>query len=158
MDRCIYHVCCVLRLVAQPCPTLCDLMDCSPPGSSVHGGSSGKNYGNGLPCSPPGNLPILGIEPRSPTLQGGSLPSEPSGKPKNTRVGSLSLLQGIFLTQELNRGFLHCRWILSQLSYQGSPSVVYKTEYYSKNPLFGHFSKSEIFATLPFAALAQIFS
>ena len=37
-----------------------------------------------------------------------------------SEVGSLSLLQGIFLTQELNQGLLHCRWILYQLSYQGS--------------------------------------
>ena len=36
------------------------------------------------------------------------------------RGGSLSLLQGIFLTQQLNQGFLHCRQILYQLSYQGS--------------------------------------
>ena len=36
-------------------------------------------------------------------------------------MGRLSLLQGIFLTQESNRGLLHCRWILYQLSYQGSP-------------------------------------
>ena len=35
-------------------------------------------------------------------------------------VGSLSLLQGIFPTQELNLGLLHCRRILYQLSYQGS--------------------------------------
>ena len=34
--------------------------------------------------------------------------------------GSLSLLQGIFLTQESNQGLLHCRWILYQLSYEGS--------------------------------------
>ena len=37
-------------------------------------------------------------------------------------VGSLSLLQTIFLTQESNWGFLHCRQILYQLSYQGSPT------------------------------------
>ena len=41
---------------------------------------------------------------------------------QNTGVGSLSLLHGIFLTQELNRGLLHCRWILYQLSYEGSPA------------------------------------
>ena len=35
-------------------------------------------------------------------------------------MGSLSLLQGIFATQESNWGLLHCRWILYQLSYQGS--------------------------------------
>ena len=56
-------------------------------------------------------------------MQANSLPSEPPGKPKNTGVGSLSLLQGIFLTQELNWGLLHCRWILYQLSYQGSPDI-----------------------------------
>ena len=47
-----------------------------------------------------------------------SSPAEPQGKPKNTGVGSLSLLQQIFLTQESNQGLLHCRWILYQLSYQ----------------------------------------
>ena len=39
---------------------------------------------------------------------------------QNTGVGSLSLLQGIFPTQESNQSVLHCRWILYQLSYQGS--------------------------------------
>ena len=61
-----------------------------------------------------------GIEPRSPALQADSLTAEPWGKPKNTAVGSLSLLQRILLTQESNQGLLHCRWILYQLSYQGS--------------------------------------
>ena len=49
---------------------------------------------------------------RSPALQADSLPAEPQGKPKNTRVGILSLFQWIFPTQELNWGLLHCRWIL----------------------------------------------
>ena len=40
---------------------------------------------------------------------------------QNTGVGSLSLLQRIFLTQESNRGLLNCRWILYQLRYQRSP-------------------------------------
>ena len=52
--------------------------------------------------SPPGDLPDPGIKPRSPTLQADSLPSESPGKPKNTGVGSLSILRGIFLTQESN--------------------------------------------------------
>ena len=47
-----------------------------------------------------------GIEPRSPTLQVDSLPADPQWKPKNTGVGSLPLLQQIFLTQELNQGLL----------------------------------------------------
>ena len=60
-----------------------------------------------------------GAEPRSPTLQVDSSPSEPPGLPKNTGMGSLSLLQGNFLTQESNLGLLHCRHILYQLSYLG---------------------------------------
>ena len=40
---------------------------------------------------------------------------------QNTGVGSYSLLQQIFLTQESNQGLLHCRQILCQLSYQESP-------------------------------------
>ena len=60
-----------------------------------------------------GDLPNPGIEPRSPALQTDSLPAGPQGKPKNTGVGSLSLLQRIFLSQESNRCFLHCRQILT---------------------------------------------
>ena len=41
-----------------------------------------------------------------PVLQADSLPAEPQEKPKNTRVGNLSLLQEIFPTQELNWGLL----------------------------------------------------
>ena len=67
------------------------------------------------------DLPGPGIKPRSPALQADSLPAEPPGKPKDTRVGSLSLLQGIFPTQESNQDLLHCRQILCQLSYYGSP-------------------------------------
>ena len=50
-----------------------------------------------------------------------SLWAEPLGKPKNTEVGNLSILQWICPTQELNWGLQHCRWILYQLNYQGSP-------------------------------------
>ena len=83
--------------------------------------SLGQNTGVGKPFPSPGDLPNPGIEPRSPALQVDSLPAEPQGKLNNTGVGSLSLLQQIFLTQELNWGLLHCRWILNQLSHQGSP-------------------------------------
>ena len=44
-------------------------------------------------------------------------------KAQNTGVGSLSLLQKIVPIQELNWGLLHCKWILYQLNYQGSPGV-----------------------------------
>ena len=63
----------VLVLVAQSCPTLCDPIDCSPPGSSVHEDFPGKNIG----------------------------------------VGCHSLIYGIFLTQGLNPGLLHCRQIFN---------------------------------------------
>ena len=74
-----------------------------------------------VPFASPGDLPNPGIEYRSPALQQDSLPAEPQGKPKNTGVGSLSLLQQIFLTQESIQCFLHCRQIIYQLRYEGSP-------------------------------------
>ena len=43
---------------------------------------------------------------------------------QDTRVGCCALLQGIFPTQGLNPGLPHCRWILYQLSHQGSPVLV----------------------------------
>ena len=73
--------CAVSYSVAQSCLTLCDPMDCSPPGSSVHGNSPGKNTGVGCHAPPPGDCPNPGIKPRSPTLQADSLLSEPPGKP-----------------------------------------------------------------------------
>ena len=66
--------------VAQSCPTLGDPMDCSLPGSTVHG-ISRQEYWSGLPFLSPGDLPNPGIEPRSPILQTDALPSEPLGKP-----------------------------------------------------------------------------
>ena len=77
-------MCAVLCLVAQLCLTLCDPVDCSPSGSSVHGDSPGKNTG----------------------------------------VGCQAPLQGIFSTQGLNPGLLHCRQILYCLSHQRSPRIL----------------------------------
>ena len=85
-------------------------------------GFSRQEYWSGLPCHPPGDLPNRGIKHRCPALLVDSLPSELPRKPMNTEVGSLFLLQGNFLTQELNQGLLHCRQILYQLSYQGRPT------------------------------------
>ena len=62
----------------QSCPTLCDPMDCGPPGTSVHR-IPRQEYWSRLPFPSPGNLPEPGIEPRSPALQVDSLPSEPPG-------------------------------------------------------------------------------
>ena len=62
LSCCAWHVLC---LVAQSCPTLCDLMNCSPPGPSIHGDSPGKNTGVG-------DLPNPGIKSTSPALQADS--------------------------------------------------------------------------------------
>ena len=86
----------------------------------LHGpwNSPGQNTGVGSCSLLLGNLPHPGIEPRSPSLRADSLLAESPVKPKKTGVGSLSLLQGIFLTQESKRGLLHCRRILYQVGYQ----------------------------------------
>ena len=93
--------------IAQLCPTLSDPMDCSLPGSSIHGIFQARvlEWGaiafsvHGLysPCNSPG---------------------------QNTGVGSLSLLQEIFLTQRLNPGLPRCSWILDQLSHKESPRIL----------------------------------
>ena len=61
-------------------------------------------YWSGQPFPSPGDLPNTGIEPKSPTLQVDSLPTEPQGKPKNTGVGSPSLLQQIFQNPGIEPG------------------------------------------------------
>ena len=61
-------------LIAQSCPTLCDPMGCSPPGSSVHGILQAR-----IPS--PGDLLSSRMGPRSPALQANYLPSEPPRKP-----------------------------------------------------------------------------
>ena len=83
-----------------------------------------------LPIPTQGYFLDPGIKTTSPaslSLPGGFFTAASPGKSKNTGVcslslgvGSLSLLQQIFMTQELNRDLLHCRLILYQLSYQGA--------------------------------------
>jgi hypothetical protein len=73
--------CAVLYLVAQLYPTLCDLMDGSLPVSSIHGDFPGKNTVVDFHALLQGIFPNPEIKPWSPSLQAGSLPSEPPGKP-----------------------------------------------------------------------------
>ena len=71
-------------LVALSCPTLCDPINCSPPGSSVHGDSPGKNTGVGCHALLQGIFSTQGLNPSLLHLlhwQAGSLPLAPSGKP-----------------------------------------------------------------------------
>ena len=102
--------------VTQSCPTLWDPMD-----YKVYGILQARMLESvAFPFS------MGSSQPRDWTqvhlIAGGSLPTEPQEKPKNTGVGCLFLLQQIFPTQELNQGLLHCRQILYQLSYQERPN------------------------------------
>ena len=77
-------------LVPQSCPTVCNSMDCSHPGSSFHRILQVRI----LECVPfpsTEDLPNPGIKPRSPALQADSSLSEPSGKPEPPET-NLSLL------------------------------------------------------------------
>ena len=105
-------------LVVKSCPTLATPWTLAHQ-ASLSMGFSRQEYWSGLPYPPPGDLPNPEIKPRSPALQAHSLPAEPPGKPKNTGVGSRSLLQQIFLTQESNQGLLHYRWTLLPAELSG---------------------------------------
>ena len=127
---------------AQSYLTICNLMDCNPPGSSVqvkyesHSVISDSLWLHGLysPWNSPDrilewiafpfsrHLSNPGIEPRSPALHVKSLPSEPQGKPKNTGMVSLSLLQGINPGIELLSPALQADSLQTELS--GKPSSV----------------------------------
>ena len=69
--------CCCL--VAKLCPIFCGLMDCSPPGSSIHEISQARIL-EWLPFPSPGHLPDPGLKPTSPGLAGRFFTSEPPGK------------------------------------------------------------------------------
>ena len=64
----------------QSCPTLCDPMDCCPPGFSVHGILQARIL-EWLPFPPPGDLPDPGIKPASPALAGGFFTTGHLGNP-----------------------------------------------------------------------------
>ena len=131
--------------VAQLLLTLCDSMDCSPPGFSNPWNFLGKSTGvgchfllQGIFLTQGSNLGLCIVGRRftvwatresqkseshsvvSDSLWPHGLYSPWNTPGQNTGVGSLSLLQGIFLTRGLNPRLLHCRRILYQVSYKGS--------------------------------------
>ena len=115
LDYIIYSVC---VLVTQLYPTLGDPIDYSPPASSVHGILQARilewvaiAFSRG--SSPPRERTCVSY------IAGRFFTPEPPGKPMNTGVGSLSLLQGNFLTQESNWNLLYFSQILYQLSHKG---------------------------------------
>ena len=71
---------CVSAKLLQSCLTLCDPMDCSPPGLSVHGILQARVLEWVAIFLLQGDLPHPGIEPRSPAFQADALTSEPPGK------------------------------------------------------------------------------
>ena len=103
--------------VAQLCPSLCDPMNYSPPGSSVHGIHHARILEWVAILFSKGSLQLWHGTQVS-YIAGGFFTSWATKEAQEyTGVGSLFLLQGIFPTQELNQSLLHCRWILYQLSY-----------------------------------------
>ena len=112
--------------VAQSFPTLCDLVD-----YTVHGTLQARILEwSAFPFSRGSSQLRDGTQVSH--IAGRFFTSWTTREAQDTRVGSLSLLQRIFLSQVLNQGLLHCRWILYQLSYQGSP-------YYDKSCTLGGF-------------------
>ena len=102
--------------VSESCPTLRDPMDCSLPGSSIHGIFQARVL-EWVAIAFSASVVKL-----CPTLCN----KEQAWKTgKNTGVDNHSLLQGIFPTQGLNLGFLHCKEILYHMSHQGSPCITY---------------------------------
>ena len=95
-QTCVCICVCVFVWVAQLCPTLCDPMNCSPPGSFVHGILQAI-YWSGLLFSSLGDLPKPGIKPRFPALQADSLLSELPRKPSGIWVTLIQPLQGLWI-------------------------------------------------------------
>ena len=94
-SKCLTYGCVHACSIVQPCLTLCDPMDCSLPGPSVHR-TSQREYWSGLPFPPLGDLPDTGIKPTSPAapmLAGGFFTSEPPGS--LTYANTLSVRNGM---------------------------------------------------------------
>ena len=108
-------------LVTQLCLTLCDPLDCSPPGSSVHEIFQARIL-SGLPFPSPGDLPNPGVEPRSPILQADSLLTELQGKPRH--IAFVSLIRHILIkltkTKHKER-LLKAAREKQQVTYKGNP-------------------------------------
>ena len=106
-------------LVTQLSPTLCDPMDCSPPGYSIHGILQARILAAAAAAATKSLQSCLTLcDPRDGTHQA---PLSMGASGKNTAVGCHFLLQGIVLTQGSNPRLPHCRQILNHLSHQGSP-------------------------------------
>jgi len=90
--------------VAQSCPTLCDPVDCSLPGSSVYGILQARIL-EWVAISFSRDLPKPGNETRSPALQADALSSEPRGKPRNKVIQGYHIVRIMLNTYEDKRKF-----------------------------------------------------
>ena len=115
--------------VTQSCPTLSDPMDCSPPGSSIHGIFQARVLEWGAIAFSVNNCQQNIIWNRIGQKKVKVAKSCPTPSGQNTGVCSLSLLQGIFPTQGSNPSLPYCRQILYQLSHQESPRRLEWTAY-----------------------------
>ena len=88
----------MLFLVTQSCPTLCDPMDWSPSGSSVHGDSPGKNTGVGCHALLQEVFPTQGLNPGLPHCRQIIYPLSPQGNPKKAQY-SVSSVQSLSRVQ-----------------------------------------------------------
>ena len=112
---------------AQSCPTLGNPMDCSPPGSSVHG-ILRQEYWNGLPFTSPGDLPDPGIKPTSPaasaTLAGEFFTAEPLGNLTNY----MSYRNSLNISVQLPFLSSYCKMRIEI----PDPCILARTKWYSK--------------------------
>ena len=159
--NCIINLCPCHAKLFQSCPTLVTLWTVVYQ-VSLSMRFSRQEHWSVLPCPSPGDLPDPGFEPgslMSLVLAGRffSASAAQSGWPKNTGVGSISLLQQTFPIQESNQGLLHCRRILCQLSYQRSSiscsvmsNSVTPWTVASQAPLSMDFFRQEYWSELPY--------
>ena len=115
-------------LVAQPCPTFCDCMECSPPGSSVHGGYPGKNIRVGCHALPHGIFPTQGSNPGLPhcSLQGSPWCSVRSLETPNSQLLCLFFFFQLMLFRRQHPCCVFTWWreILSCVSFSKGTKLI----------------------------------
>ena len=114
------------------CVTLCDSMDCSPPGSSVHEISQARIW-SGLPFPTLGDLHHPGTEPTSPAAPALASRFFITGKPGNAMYKLQRYINDVLTLEELSRGsglvneYIHLMGYVSHLHGRG-PSEVYQIQ------------------------------
>ena len=111
-------------LVTQSCLTLCDPMDCSPPGSYVPGDSPGKNTRVGCQALLQGIYLTQRLNPGLPHCGRILYHLSHQGSPRILEWEAYPFSRGYSQCRN-QTGSLALRWILYQLSYQGSPIIIF---------------------------------